>query len=275
MTKSNKRNILVLLILVMLLSTLSSGIVCASTVNSQTLTLEKYLTAIQNHDAETAARLYIDKRLSNDAEEIVKLNNLFNDLNSQIKSYKILFEKVIEPEESSIFAVKIEYTNGKIEQIPISVQKVDNEWSVVINSEFTDKSIYKLLNKGKEITTTDNVIKPAGLPAATRLTTWDYTFDINNTYKSYTSNFDVTANQVTLNYRQWGYNGTIGIEYAIVDYGFFVDTVYASATVIRDNQDTANQMVLACGKHSGLCLRVKLKDTIGGMGRTFGEVYNQ
>jgi len=261
------------LALAMLLTIFSSGIACANSANAQTLQLEKYLTAIQNKDSKTAAELCIDKRLSGDSEEIASLNNLFQDLNLQVKSYKILYEKEIQYDESSIFAVKISYINGKIEQVPFLVQKENNNWSVIVDSEFADKSMYTLIKEGTEIYSDQYVLN--SLDASNRLTTWNNVLDVNGSPKVYTSTFNVTANQVTLNYRQWGTNGTLGTEYAIVNYSLFYDIVYASGTVYANNQYYANQMVLSCGSRSGVCLRIQLSNTGSSAGTTYGEVYNQ
>jgi hypothetical protein len=272
MTRLRKRNISLLIVLSVIITIFSTDIVNANTLNPQTLVLEKYLNAIQNKDALTAAGLCLDKRLNGDCEEISALNRIFSDVNLEVKLYKILYEKELISDEKSIFAVEIDYTNGKVEQTPILIQKINNEWLVIIDSEFADKNMYKLIHAGTEISST---ISLDSLDASTRLIRWDYTFDINDTYKHYTSNFDVTASQVTLNYRQWSANGNLGLEYAIVKYGIFVDTVYATGTVRANNEDYANQMSLTCGSHSGVCLRIKINDTNSDSGRSFGEVYNQ
>lgn len=254
--------------------------VLAATSNTPESTLTQYLNSLKKQDVITALPYYTDSRAGNDSLKETILRQALSDSNQQISKFSIL-KRYSDDINSVIILANVEYTNGEITQVPFKLDKVNEKWLVRISSDLPVASQYKVIKQGNEIvqnnTVSTQLLQPMSV-ATVQKVTWDFTLSDPNTGSAdqqYSSNFSVSSsNSIEVNFRQWEDYDTANIEYAIVKWGLFSDTVYASRSVIENNQGYADQVYLSVSSNlTGVCLRVKHLN-VTYTAYSWGEVYN-
>ncbi|AJA46679.1 hypothetical protein CPAST_c05790 [Clostridium pasteurianum DSM 525 = ATCC 6013] len=236
-------------------------------------TLSEYLTALQSLNYDKALSLYTDSRAANDATKSTILKQVLSDPNNQIKSFNIL-DTTIEQSDSLILLATIEFKNGQVSQIPFKLQNSNESWLVKIGSDLPLPSEYKLLKQGTEIKNTE-ITPNSTYTTSSQRATFNFLLSSVDPYgpdQQYSSNFSASGS-VMVNFRQWQDYGTANIEYAIVKWGLFSDTVYSSGSVYENNEGYGDQIYLSVPSVSGVCLRVKHLNPQY-TAHSYGEVYN-
>lgn len=268
------------LVSLVLSTTLLVNLAFAAASGTSKETLDKYLSALQKQDINSAVALSIDKRCNGDADEEVSLKGILSDPNQQIKDYKIL-DTELQKDGYKILLANVTFNNNKVCQIPFKLESISSSWQVIISSELVDSSLYKTIEEGKEIINTektnkDSIVSPLLSPYLAR---W-YNLHLGGSQHNdvyYTSTFDVTSTYVTLNLQQENvmYQQKAHVNYAIVTKGVFADQEWGSVS-LNKNITSSHWETIKCESHNGVCLRLRNiagAENIDGE-NVFGEVYN-
>lgn len=258
----------------------NTSVAKASTVDNAKGTLLTYLNSLEKSDTKSAINISSDSRFS-EVDYETQLSAILQNPNERISSYDILSETNV-TNSSKIILTKIKYLNGKIDQIPFKLEKLNSKWKVIIDSNLSKDVKFKTLTTGTQIPYNSNATsnfseKGIIIHTDSQMTTWNYncTRLAQCTYSN--QHFNMSSARILINLKQWGDSSVPSFRYSIVHIGLFYETTYASDDEFGTYKQHSLQRYLypsSSGDDITIKItRIGISETTHELAYTLGEVY--